>query len=202
MADVPLPSWGDRDAVRAGWRERGLVGLAAYEDAAVRRVLARLKLRPIDAEVVLRARETTGVGVRTFAMMETCVGGFPVQLRCGTMSYLKRLAVPDVFDRFTRTPIYTQLAALIDGGQLDPDVGPVGMVFKWATETVVAGRDGRTRTAGIRGGKFMAIHTYPTVGGNTRIVHETAALGGLTIETLDGLLDALGGWAESLPGYA
>lgn len=74
------------------------------------------------------------------------------------------------------------------------------MVFAWAAETTFAGREGKEVRRGIKGGRFMVMHTLSTPasaerGDATRLVRRCQDYE-LTIQTLDGLLAELDGWQE------
>jgi hypothetical protein len=102
--------------------------------------------------------------------------------------------VPDLFDRFSKTPICAAFDEMLESEGLDPLDLPVGMVFQWSAETTYAGAEGREVRRGIRGGKFMALHTYPASwepgSAVTRIVRGHRGLD-LEIQTLDSLLDRI-----------
>jgi hypothetical protein len=194
---MTTPSWPGGREHDDGWRSRGLRGRAAYEDAAVRRVLARFNLRPLARELAAESHERVGESYCTFAAAELRLPTLPIRLRVGDVRALRRLTVPDLFDRFSRTPICLAFDELLDAEGLDPLELPVGMIFRWSAETTYAGREGREVRRGIRGGKFMALHNYPATrepgDATTRIVRGHRGLD-LEIQTMDSMLDRIAGW--------
>jgi hypothetical protein len=197
MSPTPTepPSWGSRDDQAKFWKDRGLSGQAAYESDAVAFFLRRLGLSRMADEIGRAARDVTGARRLTFAAAEEVVRGFPIRFRVGMLHGIRRLAVPDLFDRFTKTPLYTGFEDIIEDHDLDGQAA--GLVFRWISDTTVAGRkQGGAARKGISGGKFMVIHNSPASSGmarNTRLIRDTD-LGTIVVESMAGLLANFEGW--------
>lgn len=136
-----------------GKRPAWSTGRAVYEDAAVRRLCARLALPRLPRLLAAETEKRTGTFVCSWAMFRELTR-FPVQLTCGRLKRVRFITVPDLFNTFHRTPIGLALADVCH--ELDPADAPIGLVFKWGG---LRGEDGRQYT--IKGGKFMIAHTAP-----------------------------------------
>jgi hypothetical protein len=186
-----LARYFDDEAGAAGRARARRSAASCYEDAAVRKVLALLRQEGLAGMLARAEEEHSGQYTCTFARLHDALPDLPVRFGAGRLRYLKRIAVPDLFDRFTKTPIFLALEDL--ACELDPALGALAFVFRWASDARVSSRAGRVERKGIRGGKFMVIHTAPTAPqpGATRIVR-ACMLGGhaceVTIETLEALL--------------
>lgn len=187
MADDPL---GDLDLSAFGAAGPGRDARDTYEDGAVRAACRLIGLPGLARAIAAEAAARTGDPSCRFALFDEMTG-FPVRLRVGRLRGVRFLALPDLFDRFPRTPIGAALAVL--AAELDPAEGPIGLVFRWA-----GARDDAGRQRTIKGAKFMAAHTAPSVAGDSVRVIAPMKLAGaacdVTVQTLPALLAAYAGW--------
>jgi hypothetical protein len=150
FADVPEP---DFDGIGRR-RTKGLEGLAAFEDSAVRRLCTLLGLPALARRVADEAADRTELGGCNFALFDE-VAYFPVALRVGKLRRVRFVTVPDFFNNFARTPVGVGLQQAYD--EIDDHDRPFGLVFHWAG---IRTDDGKQNT--IKGGKFMIAHTATT----------------------------------------
>lgn len=187
MSDSP---W---DGVGGGFRRSAEEAAAAYEDAACRRILQLAGQASLVPALRAASRQATGEHTCRFHHLPDVLPALSVRFGHGNLRYVKRIAVPDLFDRFSKTPIWlglTQVAEFWDVTET-----PIALVFRWKAETAV-GAAGRERRAGIKGGKFMVAHTASTSDRRRTRIIRTMDLAGttveVTIETLDDLIAGLG----------
>jgi hypothetical protein len=180
----------DFDRAPAARRRAGLDARLAFEDAAVRHVCALLG-RPRLAQAIAReSRERTEAGACNFPLFEATCPDFPVRLRVGALRAVKWIAVADLYNHFARTPVGLALAELL--GEVDPDDGPWGLVFRWA-----GARDSEGRQHAIKGGRFMVAHTAPALPAAGRVLFAADLKVGdarypVALERLDDLVGRLG----------
>jgi hypothetical protein len=183
MSDL-TPSWGD-DA-RAAYRESGLAGLQAYEDAACRRILTLLGLTRLARTIADDVGEITNTPACTFAAMDDYIH-FPIKFSVGKISGVKFLTLPDLFDRFTTTKLFKELMVMSE--EHGPDV-PICLIFKFT---------GDTDNPGPKGGKFFTLHTFESspILNTSRFIRFGKLHGqrvGFTLESLDSLMASFRGW--------
>lgn len=178
-------------------RNAGVEGMAAYEDAAVRKLCALLG-RPALARLVAdEARDRTERGAISLALFDE-MARFPVVLRTGKLRRVRFVTLPDLFNNFARSPIGVGLRNVHD------EVGyrdrPIGLVFRWAG---IKTDDGKQNT--IKGGKFMIAHTATTDlrKGGIKLVARPAQRGwpdAVTVETLESFAASYEGWEPAVRG--
>ncbi len=179
------------DFDRVGFRRGGkLEGLAAYEDSAVKYLCTRLGMVHVSNSVAAEARERGAAG-RNFPLFDS-LAYFPVRLRVGRLTKVRFVTLPDLFNRFARTPIGVALEQVCD--DVDPAHGPMGLVFRWAG---LVDDQGRQQT--IKGGRFMVAHTAGSTTEGTVKLSASLKLRGrrcdVTVETFDSFLENYRGWS-------
>ncbi len=187
--DVPDPEFDDLPR-----KTRGLDRHANYEDKAVRKLCTQLGHPGLVRAIINECRDRTGTPVATFAMLDE-ITRFPVRLRTGNLRRVRFITLPDLFDRVHRTPIGFALQDVCD--EVDPDDGPIGLVFKWAG---VKDADGKSHA--IKGGEFMVAHTGPTnvTPGSVMIVASLKLCGVMqtvTIQKFQDFLETYRGWSPN-----
>lgn len=190
--DVPEP---DISGFANSRNEQSRTWQPSYEASAVAKVCALLALPQLARDV--RAEASARGVTASFALFDD-LSGFPVRLRVGKLRRVRFITMPDLFDRFAKTPIGWALSDIAD--ELDPADGAIGLVFQWAGI-----RDDKGVVRSIKGNHFMVAHTFPSVSsdGATRIVSSLKFRGlrhTVVVERLPQLVSNFSDWRPS--GYA
>lgn len=156
------PSWDDL-------RHSGADTVQRYEHAALRNLCKLLNHLEAARSVEAESRQRTAHGLGTFALFEELTG-FPVALRVRRLLNVRWLSVPDLFNKFDRTPITKGFLEL--GDEIDLVEQAAGLVFRWPGD-----KDELGKRHAVKGGKFMVAHNYTA----REAVSGTCVTGGVCI---------------------
>ncbi len=166
------PSWDNFESNIAA------TSMASYEDTVVRRLCKAIGRPRLPAELVASNEK----GKCTFSAFDMATN-FPMRFSCGKLRRIRFVTIPDLFNKFSKTPIGYSFSNLIQ--DFDIEDKPIGLVFRWVgTKT----EDGKQHT--IKGGRYMVAHNGPSTISRNKVAIYADMNGMLVIvQLLDDLID-------------
>lgn len=103
----------------------------AYEERFIKYLMQEFNLAHQISKMKHDCYEVTGKHQLNWNWFANAFPSFPVRFMPRSIPYVHQIMLRDLFQRFTKTPIYVEFEKGIEIHGLDPHAQTVGMVFEW-----------------------------------------------------------------------